>query len=410
MGNGFIETSDGNVKMERIIELFFKAANMQRWNDHIRPVNLVELDKQAHKIVISYIIAKTEECENREINWIDLIDRFLFDFFYRIVLTDLKPPIFHKMMDKKEKELNRYVLSVVEPKLNDFDPDFADKFKDYVNSNKNSFEDDILKASHYIATNWEFKIVYNSAPFIYGIDKTKEDIEKRIEDHFDLKGVQRIFWDRRLHGFIDLCGQLRFQKRWAYIPRVPETSVLGHMLMVAIISYLFSMNSIKNPCNKRLYNNFFGGLFHDLPEVLTKDIISPIKKSVEGLDELIKEYEIYQMENEILPLIPETWGKELKYLTEDEFDNKILEKGKAKKVSSTGEFNEDKYSPVDGELIEVADKLSAYMEAIISIRHGVRSKELENASEEIKKEFSSKKIPNLDVNSIYENMEKIIKE
>ncbi|MDR2543932.1 MAG: HD domain-containing protein [Methanobrevibacter sp.] len=325
--------------MERIIELFFKSANMQRWNDHIRPVNLVELDKQAHKIIIAYTIAKTEESENNEINWIDLINKFLFDFFYRIVLTDLKPPIFHKMIEKKEKELNQYVLSIIEPKLNSFNRDFADKFRKYVNSYKNSFEDKILKAAHYIATNWEFKIIYNSGPFIYGIDKTKEDIEKRIEDYYDLNGVQRVFWDKRLYGFIDLCGQLRFQKRWAYMPRVPETSVLGHMLMVAAISYLFTVNSIENPCNKKLYNNFFSSLFHDLPEVLTKDIVSPIKRSIEGLDVLIKEYETYQMENEILPLIPDSWGKELKYLTEDEFDNKIIDKGKVKKVVSVEDFN-----------------------------------------------------------------------
>ncbi|MDR2831267.1 MAG: HD domain-containing protein [Methanobrevibacter sp.] len=396
--------------MERIIELLFKAANMQRWNDHIRPVNLVELDKQAHKIIISYIIAKVEEDENNEINWIDLINKFIFDFFYRVVLTDLKPPIFHEMMEKKEKELNQYVLSIIEPKLNNLNPDLANKFREYVDSNKDSFEDNILKVAHYIATNWEFKIIYNSSPFIYGIDKTREDIEKRIEEHFDLRGVQRILWDKKLYGFIDLCGQLRFQKRWAHIPRVPETSVLGHMLMVAIISYLFSMISIKNPCNKRLYNNFFGGLFHDLPEVLTKDIISPIKRSVEGLDELIKEYETYQMENEILPLIPKTWGKELKYLTEDEFNNKIIEKGKIKRVVSIKNFNKDKHFPVDGELIEVADKLSAYTEAIISIRHGIRSKELEHASIKIKEEFSPKKIHDLDVKAIYENIESIINE
>ncbi|MDR1820103.1 MAG: HD domain-containing protein [Methanobrevibacter sp.] len=396
--------------MERIIELFFKSANMQRWNDHIRPVNLVELDKQAHKIIIAYIIAKTEESKNNEINWIGLINKFLFDFFYRIVLTDLKPPIFHKMMEKKEKELNQYVLSIIEPKLNNFNRDFADKFREYVGSDKNSFEDKILKSAHYIATNWEFKIIYNSGPFIYGINKTKEDIEKRIEEYYDLNGVQRIFWDKKLYGFIDLCGQLRFQKRWAYIPRVPETSVLGHMLMVAAMSYLFTVNSIENPCNKRLYNNFFAGLFHDLPEVLTKDIVSPIKRSVEGLDVLIKEYETYQMENEILPLIPDNWGKELKYLTEDEFDNKIIDKGKVKKVVSIEDFNQDIFSPIDGELIEVADKLSAYTEAIASIRHGVKSKELENASKNIKDEFSSKKMSNLDVKSLYENMEKIINE
>jgi putative hydrolase of HD superfamily len=68
------------------------------------------------------------------------------------------------------------------------------------------------------------------------------------------------------------------------------------VLIVAAIIYLSVVNYIETPSNKRKHNNFFGGLFHDLPEVLTKDIISPLKRSVKGLDELIKEYETYQME------------------------------------------------------------------------------------------------------------------
>ena len=31
----------------------FDAAYMQRWNDKIRPIELIELDKQAHKMVIA---------------------------------------------------------------------------------------------------------------------------------------------------------------------------------------------------------------------------------------------------------------------------------------------------------------------------------------------------------------------
>ena len=51
-----------------------------------------------------------------------------------------------------------------------------------------------------MATNWEFRIIYHTSPFIYGIEETKEAIENQIEDHFDLIGVQKlslgekIFW------------------------------------------------------------------------------------------------------------------------------------------------------------------------------------------------------------------------
>ncbi|HBA55738.1 MAG TPA: hydrolase, partial [Syntrophorhabdus aromaticivorans] len=37
------------------------AASMQRWNDKIRPVDLRELDKQAHKMIIAYFLGRFEE-------------------------------------------------------------------------------------------------------------------------------------------------------------------------------------------------------------------------------------------------------------------------------------------------------------------------------------------------------------
>ncbi|MDR0912050.1 MAG: HD domain-containing protein [Methanobrevibacter sp.] len=443
--------------MEKLIELFFNAASMERWNDHIRPVSLVELDKQAHKIIIAYMIAKIEEDEGKhDINWINIINKFLFDFFYRIVLTDLKPPVFHELMKKKKNELNQYVLGKIKPLLDDFSLDYGKMFESHVNCEKNTIEDRIINAAHYLATDWEFKIIYNAGPFIYGIDKTKENIEKQIEYHYDLKGVSKLKLSKDLYGFMDLCGQLRFQKRWAHTPRVPETSVLGHMLVVATTSYLFALQSLENPCEKRLYNDFFGGLFHDLPEVLTKDIISPVKRSVKGLEDIIKDLEESQMDKHIYNLLPNEWVEELKYLTVDEFENKITIKteisnktnnkiknkvtnkvtNKVKKENNEkighksgkyienemkkeikivsfedyNKYNLNKYNPLDGKLIDVADKLAAFAEAKLSIRHGLTSKALENAVKSIKEENLNKNIPNLNIKQIYENLEKIIED
>ena len=56
-----------------------------------------------------------------------------------------------------------------------------------------------------------------------------------------------------------------------------------------MLSYLCSLEM--QACPKRLINNYYASLFHDLPEVLTRDIVSPVKSSVAGLEEIIKDYE-----------------------------------------------------------------------------------------------------------------------
>ena len=44
-----------------LLEFMYEAAHIQRWNDHIRPQGFTELDKQAHKMMILYILARYEE-------------------------------------------------------------------------------------------------------------------------------------------------------------------------------------------------------------------------------------------------------------------------------------------------------------------------------------------------------------
>ncbi len=175
---------------------------------------------------------------------------------------------------------------------------------------------------------------------------------------------------------------LGFKKRWAQTPRVPETSVLGHMLTVAIFSYFYSLKV--NACDTRLQNNFFVSLFHDLPEALTRDIITPVKYSVDDLSDIIAEYEIKKINEEILPNLPEFLHDEFCYIlglykdgTKDEFENRIYQ-DKIEKVDDSSKYNMDKYNTIDGLALKQCDKLSAFVEASLSISHGIKSKELVN--------------------------------
>ena len=103
---------------EGLIRKIHDAAFIQRWNDHARPIELIELDKQAHKTLIAYVLAKYEESENNtKINWTYLIEGIIFEFLHRIVLTDIKPTIFHRMMERKGKELNRWVLARLDKEM-----------------------------------------------------------------------------------------------------------------------------------------------------------------------------------------------------------------------------------------------------------------------------------------------------
>ncbi len=377
----------------KLIESFFTAASIQRWNDYPRMVDLVELDKQAHKFIIAYFIAKMEE----DVDMSALIEAGIFEFLRRVVVTDIRPDVFRKMLQKKKTELNEWVITQLHDSLIELeDGAFVERFTRFLRDDEMyKKERFILKAASYISTRWEFSIVYQTSQFLNDIDEVKKAVDEEMEDYYELIGVRKIALKQKLSRFIDLSGRLRFQKRWAQTPRVPETSVLGHMLIVALFSYFYSKKI--GACKTRLENNFFCALFHDLPEALTRDIITPVKYSVNGMDDIIGDIEIQKIEEDILPLIPEHMRNEFSYLLglygngeKNEFLNKIYQKN-IKVVDTLNTYNEDKFNVIDGVALKACDKLAAFIEASLSLSHGVKSSELISGKKQIMESMSKNK-------------------
>lgn len=380
-----------------LIEHIFKAASISRWNDYPKMTNLVELDKQAHKFIIAYFIAKLE----RDIDMNYMIEAGIFEFLSRVVVTDIRPDVFHHIQKSKKEQVNAWVLSNLENLTKDIeDGEFLSRLKIFLTKSDKKHEKErlILKAASYLATRWEFSIVYQTSQFLSDIDELKRKVEEEMEDYFELIGVRKIAMNQKLARLVDLSGRLRFQKRWAQTPRIPETAVLGHMLVVAILSYFYSLEV--KACKKRLENNFFCALFHDLPESLTRDIISPVKYGVKGLNEIIGEYEMRLIDEQILPFVPENFRDEFSYILgirqqdgkfiKDEFENRIYERKILHHEGTMENVNEDKFNPIDGKALKYCDKLAAYIEAGISISYGVKSKELTDGFNNMHKNFSQK--------------------
>jgi len=383
----------------------FNAASMQRWNDKIRPVELRELDKQAHKMIIAFILGKLEEASSSMgFNWIALIEGGIFEFFYRTVLTDLKPQLFDRISENQDlyKKINEWVVSQIKPILISADKDLYSRFEEYVLVEKEEINRNILGAAHAYATDWEFNIIERFNPHGFEISEIKRKLGKRKEKFKELFCMQQLAFNFDLKDFINLCGELRFQIRWSHIALFPRTSVLGHLLIVAILVYLLSIKV--GACEKRIKNNFFTGLFHDLPEVLTRDIIDPVKRSVEGLGELIKDYEKEEMEKRIYQLLPRKWHHEIKRYTESEFENQIEINGKKISVSldeMNRKYNQDSFNPRDGELVKVADHIAAFMEAQLALKNGIQNQELLRAISHIKERYKNYSLSGISLDAIF---------
>ncbi|MDR0509046.1 MAG: HD domain-containing protein [Candidatus Methanoplasma sp.] len=355
-----------------MLYLIFDAANMHRWNDHLTMVDLTELDKQAHKAAISWVLGKYEETETgAKLDWTKIIEHSLFSFIQRSVMTDLKPQVFHRIVSEKAEEVNKYVVGTFEENVPNADPEFRSRLESYLRSEKTSKEDDIIRAAHYLATRWEFKTVYDANRSMYGIENTKKEIEEQIMQHKDLIGVRKQMDDENTFDFIDLIGQLRFQQRWARTPRIPRTTVLGHSLMVANMIFLCDLD--RKADSRQIYNNYYTALFHDLPEVLTKDVITPIKANVGGLAHLLESYERELVQSRIMPLVPAPWHREIEFMVCEPFND-----------ADGGEFGKR-----TGRDIKLCDLMAAYIEARASRYYGTSSKPLHKGEKELRKKLES---------------------
>lgn len=377
-----------------LITLIYETASIQRWNDHIRPsAGFTELDKQAHKMFYAYVLAK---CEGEDhIDMQKLVEGGIAEFFHRCILTDIKPPIYHKLMQEKGEQINKWVIEQLRPSMEKLGGGFFERLEKYfLDDNYAVLEKKILNAAHYYASNWEFRIIYSMNKYTYDIEKVKAGTYDDLKACNTFDGFTRFERDAFLQDFMSLIGKLRYQQRWAKAVRMPQTYVMGHMLVVAILSYFMTLE-LESPCKKRLVNNFFAGLFHDVPEALTRDIVSPIKKSVEGLGEILAEIESEQMHKVVYPMLPEEWHDEISYFTNDEFASKILVEGEPV-IKSSDEINEnynhDKFSPIDGQIIRGCDHLSAFIEAFMSISYGVSSEPIVSGYNQLQKDYRDKVI------------------
>lgn len=374
-----------------LISLIYEAASIQRWNDHIRPwTGFTELDKQAHKMFYAYVLAK---CEGENVGMIKLIEGGIFEFFHRIVLTDIKPPIYHKLVEEKGYQIDNWVLSELSEHMEGIGGNFFNRMEKYFREKEYSaLEKQVLKAAHYHASNWEFKIIYPMNTETFGIEQVKQEMAQGLAACDTFTGFRYFAGSEYLQQFLSLIGKLRYQQRWSKAVRMPQTFVMGHMLVVAILSYFMTLE-LDSPCRKRLENNFFAGLFHDLPEVLTRDIVSPVKNSVKGLDSIISEIENEQMKEVIYPLLPPPWHSQIEYYTQNEFDSKVIDNNEILMVTSdiiNEHYNKDCFNPIDGQIIRCCDHLSAYIEAYMSLSYGIKSEQMLSGYTHLKKRYENK--------------------
>ena len=390
---------------KRLVLTLFEAFSIERWNDLVRPFHPVEMDQAAEKMFLAFIIGKYEEKRGGKVNWDKIITFSFFALLKKIALSDIKAPIQYLIRTsypEEYKKIKKWIFEKYSPLIDN--AHVLNLFKDYLfSSDDNCKECEILEAAHKISSLRELEMLKPSNE-AFRLEKIIKSIKKDVWDFVHLDGVRFFLQKEGTYRFITEIEKLRFQIRWNQTPRIPLTSVLGHSYFVALLTLLmcYDLNLNKD----RVYNNFFCGLFHDLPEAVTRDIISPVKAATDSLPDVVKEIEEKVVKEELLPLIDEYYRNEILYYIKDEFENRVIVDGKLKIVKDYTEFEtqykDSLFRACDGKLIRFADHIAAFVEADSSIKFGITSSQLEDGRRGIISRYQvGKKINGLSVDLFF---------
>ncbi len=126
-----------------LLQFVFSGAYMKRWNDKLRPMELAEVDKQGHKMLVAWLLytvaAKDMPLDKRLDLGEKIIEGGLFEYFYRLIITDIKPPVFYKIKENSAHyaQLSAWVREELQSIVLPLDQAFWGRFEQWLKSQIN---------------------------------------------------------------------------------------------------------------------------------------------------------------------------------------------------------------------------------------------------------------------------------
>lgn len=397
-----------NMLNRGVSQAIFEGFFIQRWNDRIRTVNLVEADIHSSKLMLSLFFATKMEESGKEINWTKIVDYGVYGALIKYATSDISSYIYGMLKENRDV-YNPAIQKILETAYSDLLPEKFLKnlisFAQDSGGECESTEYQILNLSHKHALSMEIKIIKSLGYGSFFLDHEEPETrtESDIQRLHDALGLNNCINDEHhdsseLVLLKKLVDRLRYQVRWSQTPRIPQTSVLGHSLYVAMSSYFLLRNRYSEA---RVVNNFYACLMHDFLESLTRDIISPVKSSSDDFAKEISRIEKMILNDHLLVNFTGLYHSKLQSLLTDEFDDRSIKDPSIKDWDGIPDTDK-----IDGVVVLGLDYYAALLEAHQSIDLGISSHHLAGAIARIYSRFTSKK-PQFKDADVYEDILKL---
>lgn len=293
---------------------------MKRWNNFPRIEDVSHLDNVWFVMHVALFLAYLEEKEWKEVDKEFLLKRIIFNSFSWLVISDINSwtrdyimQVDENIFSNIEKKAFDYLLSQDAPKS------IKDDIKNTLNNKSKKLEISIIEASKKYAGFMECRV--NQKVFSEMYDVPLNQIILSLEEkRKDLKSLDSLMRNEDYKKYLAHIRRLSHSMRWNQQTRIFPISVMSHLVLITFISYIIWNIENDNGANYDIEELMLRSIYHDIPEAITWDIITPTKKAIPGFVEVLEKVEIKMMDDYIFSYVDKEYKDQVSQYMLNPFD------------------------------------------------------------------------------------------
>lgn len=288
-----------------------RGLSMKRWNNYPRIEDVSLLDNVGYTLHIALFLAHLEEKSWNKVDREFLIKRIIFNSFKSLILSDINSGTKSYIL-KNDKDIfinleNKaigYLLSLDAPEY------FKDDMKEVLYNTSKTLELSIISASKRFA--WFKECQVNEKVFTDMYEVPLKEIHAWFEkDIKKLKSMEILLKNDNFMKYLTHIRRLSHCIRRNQQNRIFPISVMSHLVVITFLTYIIVMIENNNWKNYDMLDMLLRAMYHDIPEAITGDVITPTKKAISGFVELLEKVEIDMMNDYLFYYIEDDYKKEV---------------------------------------------------------------------------------------------------
>lgn len=332
------------------------------------------MDNIGFVIHVALFLAYLEEKRGNKVDKLFLIKRVIFSSLSRLVLADinsgtrdyiqkLDAKIFAQLEDKAFEK----ILELDDQQIFSYD------IKKTLSDETKTLELLIIKCAKKYAGYRECTINARVYSEIYS--KTLEGIQESLELYrTQLPALDELLNTPNFEKYLSHIRGLSHSFRWLQQKRLFPISVMSHLVYVTFISYVIATYENSNGWNIDMEEIVLKSIYHDIPEAITGDIITPTKRGIPGFVEILEKVEEKMMDDYIFCYVSDEYKKTISEYIYAPFDDRV---GKIAKYS-------DIFSALFEAKIEMNNGNKAFEEIYFRIKSKVNTFDLASTDHIVK--------------------------